>query len=241
MARALVLCSGGLDSVVLIGVAQDGGYVAGEPVQNRVSLLYADYGQRAEMQERKAVVRVAVRLRLGVRTVDLRWLGELGASALTGTGQEALPTEPADDPYPPEWVPARNVVLVACAAAIADAKGFDAIYVGADAQASELFPDHRPEFYEEWNDVLALGAKQDVVVKAPLAERSKVEIVRLAAELGSPVEESWSCYDGGPAHCGQCNSCRKRMAGFRDAGYIDPVDYRPAPEHGYWDGCNQWT
>ena len=60
-------------------------------------------------------------------------------------------------------------------------------------------------------------------IATPLIEMSKADIVRLALEVGAPLESTWSCYRGGPAPCGGCDSCVLRAKGFAEAGVTDPA------------------
>ena len=52
---------------------------------------------------------------------------------------------------------------------------------------------------------------------------TKAEIVALATRLGAPLEHTWSCYLGGDAPCGACDSCILRAKGFAEAGVPDPL------------------
>jgi 7-cyano-7-deazaguanine synthase len=76
--------------------------------------------------------------------------------------------------------------------------------------------------------VAAVGQKRalegdPVDIRTPLIDLTKAEIVRLAIDLGAPVELTWSCYRAGPDPCQACEACQLRARGFADAGFADPV------------------
>jgi len=60
-------------------------------------------------------------------------------------------------------------------------------------------------------------------VETPIILMSKSEIVRLGLDLKAPLEHTWSCYEGGEAPCGRCDSCVLRARGFSEAGVPDPA------------------
>ncbi|MDD1751714.1 MAG: 7-cyano-7-deazaguanine synthase, partial [Methanotrichaceae archaeon] len=53
----------------------------------------------------------------------------------------------------------------------------------------------------------------------------KAEIVTRGTELAAPMHLSWSCYLNGDKQCGECESCKHRRRGFREAGVPDPTEY----------------
>jgi len=104
-----------------------------------------------------------------------------------------------------------------------------AVFVGANAIDYSGYPDCRPEFYAAMETVLRLGSKLGsaygvgIGIEAPIIQLSKAEIVAHAAALGAPLHLTWSCYEGGDAPCGACDSCLLRAAGFAAAGIPDPA------------------
>ena len=62
-------------------------------------------------------------------------------------------------------------------------------------------------------------------LERPFVGMNKGEIVALGAKLGAPLHLTWSCYNGGNAHCGKCATCIERAAAFREAGLPDPTVY----------------
>ncbi|KUO40614.1 MAG: hypothetical protein AVW05_03485 [Hadesarchaea archaeon DG-33] len=73
--------------------------------------------------------------------------------------------------------------------------------------------------------MVSLGTESKLTVKNPLADKTKAEVIRLAVELGVPLELTWSCYLNRELHCGRCESCRNRKRAFEEAGVKDPTIY----------------
>lgn len=226
MKRAVVLLSGGLDSTTSACWALREGYA--------VTALSLDYGQRQQVELERAK---AVASRIGVEHRRVRVdLAGLGGSALTdpaipvpkGRSDEAIGVG-----VPVTYVPARNTLLLALALGLAEVQGATALVIGANAVDYSGYPDCRPAFLDAFealaNVATRAGAEEGVRfrVVAPLLELSKAQIVALAAELGAPLELTWTCYDPAPDErsCGRCDACLLRLKGFAEAGVPDPIPY----------------
>ena len=223
MRRAAVLLSGGMDSATAAAWAQATGFT--------VSALSVDYGQRHRC-ELDAARAVAAQLGIGdhrVVAVDLR---ALGGSALTADLAVPKDREGIGGDLPITYVPARNTVLLAMLTGLAEVVGALDLVIGANVQDFSGYPDCRPEFLRAFAEVATLGtgvgaAGGRFAVHAPLLQLTKAGIVRLAAELGVDLGLTLSCYDPPAAlvHCGRCDACRLRRAGFAEAGVRDPSEY----------------
>lgn len=215
--HCLVICSGGLDSTTAAAHAR---YIDGRsPI-----LLHFRYGCRAESREVEAVRNIASVLEGECVFADLTWLKELGGSRLTDPNAPiAGPIEGAE--YPHEWVPARNLVMIAHAAAFCDAHGIGEMYMGLNLEEGAVYPDNTVEFYERLNGVLPLATLVRPVIKMPLSRMMKWQIVKHAYEIGAPIHLSWSCYRSGPLHCGCCGPCYMRRTAHAMLGICDTVAY----------------
>ena len=219
--RCVVICSGGLDSTTAAAHAY---YKEGR----KVTLLYFRYGCRAELRELNAVKAIASVLDGEYVVADLTWLKALGQSSLTDdTQQIAGPKEGAE--YPHEWVPARNLVMIAHAAAYCDAHSINEIYMGLNLEEGAVYPDNTVEFYERLNAILPLATLVRPVIKMPLARMMKWQIVQYALEIKAPINLSWSCYRSGPLHCGNCGPCFMRRTAHAMLNVPDSIEY--ADEH----------
>ena len=225
-ARHLVILSGGLDSTVCMAVA---GRDSGHPP---VALTF-DYGQRHRTELDRAAA-VAARFRSEHLVVELdasRWGGSALTDATVEVPDAAGPddaAEPNEQAIPVTYVPARNIIFLSVALGVAEARDLDAVYLGVNALDYSGYPDCRPEFVEAFRRVAAVGQKRGVEgrpveIRTPLIELTKAGIVRLGADLGAPLELTWSCYRAGPAPCGRCDACVLRAKGFSDAGLDDPA------------------
>ena len=218
-ARAVVLLSGGMDSVVCATLA----------VRDfEAAALHVSYGQRTESRERLAFTRICDRLGIGKRLLlENRALSLIGGSALTDRKLD-VPAAGADIGHqiPITYVPFRNAHFIAAGVSWAEVLGASKIFIGAVAQDSSGYPDCRPEYYEAFNRVIRVGTRaQDIEIVTPLIGMRKAEIVKLGLELGAPFDLTWSCYSREDRACGACESCVLRLRAFEAAGAADPIQY----------------
>lgn len=222
---AVVLVSGGLDSMVSAALAREAGF--------RVLALSVDYNQRhqVELAAARRVARLLGAERHVVLPLDLR---AFGGSALTD--DIAVPKDGVGEGIPVTYVPARNTIFLSLALGWAEASGARDIYVGVNALDYSGYPDCRPEFIAGFEALAELATKAGVEgapfrIRAPLQMMTKADVVREGARLGLDMGVSWSCYDPAPGglHCGLCDSCRLRHKGFEEAGVPDPTAYAVTP------------
>ncbi|WP_324072742.1 MAG: 7-cyano-7-deazaguanine synthase QueC [Erythrobacter sp.] len=219
---AVVLLSGGLDSMVTAALAKEQGFA--------VHALSVDYGQRHRL-ELESAQRIAARLGLARHTVIALDLRAFGGSALTDAIE--VPKSGVGDDIPVTYVPARNLVFLALTTACAEAAGARDVFIGVNALDYSGYPDCRPEFIASFAETARLGTKAGVegapfTIHAPLQHMTKADIARECARLGLDPAWSWSCYDptaDGMA-CGLCDSCRLRKKGFAEAGIVDSTAYK---------------
>jgi 7-cyano-7-deazaguanine synthase len=220
MAKAVVLLSGGLDSMVTAAIAREQGF--------SVLALTVDYGQRHRV-ELEAAARIAAKLADDHAVVKLD-LTRFGGSALTD--DIAVPKSGVGAGIPVTYVPARNTVLLSLSLAWAEAAGARDLFIGVNALDYSGYPDCRPEFVAAFEKLANLATKAGVEgegfkVHAPLQNMTKADIARESARLGLDAGMSHSCYDpseDGRA-CGLCDACRLRAKGFAEAGLPDPTLY----------------
>lgn len=219
--RAVVLLSGGLDSMVVAGLAKEAGY--------RLYALTIDYNQRhrRELEAARAIATHLGAERHLVLPLDLR---AIGGSALTA--DIAVPKEGVGAEIPVTYVPARNLIFLSLTLAWAEAMGAQDIAIGVNALDYSGYPDCRPEFIASFAETARLATKagaedKPFAIHTPLQFLGKADIARECARLGLKPEMSWSCYDPQPdgRACGLCDSCRLRKAGMAEAGVADGTDY----------------
>ncbi len=234
MKKALVLLSGGLDSATTMAIARADGY--------SVYALSFRYGQRHAV-ELDAARRVAEHLGAEKHLVIDFNLREIGGSALTAAidvpksdGIPSVASAHHTPVIPITYVPARNTIFLSFALGWAEVLEAPDIFIGANAVDYSGYPDCRPEYLRAFEDMANLATRISVEgrirfrINAPLLQMTKADIIRTGAALGVDYGLTWSCYDpqevGLPLQyrpCGQCDSCRFRAKGFREAGMKDPA------------------
>jgi 7-cyano-7-deazaguanine synthase len=215
-----VLCSAGLDSVVLL---------AHEALGGPVLPVYVSVGLAWEGEERLALARVLSHPRFAGRVrepvlleVTVRDLYPPSHWAITGT-------PPAyDTPDEDVYLPGRNVVLISKAAVLCAQRRIGRLAIGP--LAGNPFPDATPEFFTAMSRALSLGLAHEIAIDAPFRELTKSEVILRGVSLDLPLELSLSCMQPeAGTHCGACSKCRERHDGFLAAGLQDPTRYRAAP------------
>jgi 7-cyano-7-deazaguanine synthase len=219
--RAVVLLSGGLDSMVCAGLARETGF--------EVLALTVDYGQRHRVE--LAAAR-AIAAQLADRHIVLPLdLTAFGGSALTS--DLAVPKDEVGAPgIPVTYVPARNTIFLSLALSWAESAGARDLFIGVNALDYSGYPDCRPEFIAAFEALAKRATKAGVegegfAIHAPLLAMTKADIAREAQRLGLDAALSHSCYDPAPdgSHCGHCDACLLRAKGFAEAGIADPTVY----------------
>lgn len=215
--RALVVASGGMDSTVAAAHCKY--------KQMDVELIHFQYGCRAETKEVDAIKNIAAHLDVPVRFQDINVYKPSHSRLFDKDSDIAGGEEGAE--FAHEWVPARNLLMLSYAVAIAEAEGFDYIVLGNNLEESGAYPDNEPEFIHKLNDVLpfAVGANKQVEIIMPVGTMMKHEIVKLGLDVCAPLELTWSCYKHGDKHCGKCGPCYMRKTAFEINNTTEVIEY----------------
>lgn len=215
--RALVVCSGGMDSVVAAVAAQRIGY--------EIELINFQYGSRAETPEVKAIIDVGQHLGVPYHFHAISVYEPSDSPLLQSDSKLAGGEEGAE--FAHEWVPARNLLMLATATAMAEAKGFDTLVLGNNLEEAGAYPDNEPEFIQRFNDLLpfAVGDGKRMQVIMPVGKLMKHEIVALGLQLGAPLHLTWSCYRANHLHCGKCGPCYMRRTAFAINNQSEVIEY----------------
>ena len=236
---AVILLSGGLDSTTVAAYAKD-------RVDSLAAITFR-YGQ-SHAKEVDCAVKIAGIMGIEHRLLDISFLSEIAwYSALTNPERFPVPADRPEDQIghgvPITYVPLRNTIFLALAAAylesnvlhaievegVAAAEVSASVYMAPNALDYSGYPDCRPEFYDKARQTLDLGSKLwteygvPIGVETPIIDLSKAEIAALGTRLGAPLEHTWSCYEGGDVPCGTCDSCILRAKGFAEADIPDPL------------------
>lgn len=223
--RALVLCSGGVDSTTLLAMAVD------RCGSENVVALSISYGQRHE-KELKAARDVARYYHVEQRFLDLAAIFADSSCSLLAHSEKDIPRESyaeqleqADTKLVSTYVPFRNGLFLSSAASMALSLECSVLYYGAhhDDWAGNAYPDCSREFVAAMNNAIREGTGGELHMEAPFVEWSKADIVKKGLELNVPYELTWSCYEGGDKPCGVCATCIDRKRAFELNGSIDPL------------------
>ncbi len=220
--KAIVLLSGGLDSITVLALAKQQGYAC--------YALSFDYGQRHNA-ELEAAAQIASDYQVEDHKIIKLGLGSIGGSALTDEHIAVPDTLQAGIPV--TYVPARNTIFLSFALGWAEVLNLRDIFIGVNAVDYSGYPDCRPEFIKAFQQLANLATKAGVegghfTIHTPLISLSKAEIIKQGVALGVDYQRTVSCYsaDKQVRACGVCDACRIRKAGFFQAGIADPTRYQ---------------
>ncbi|MGH8551146.1 MAG: 7-cyano-7-deazaguanine synthase QueC [Methylococcales bacterium] len=220
--KAVVLLSGGLDSITTLVLALKQGFDC--------HALSFDYGQRHNA-EVDAARNIAEKYQVTEHKIITLGLDTFGGSALTDDSI-AVPDQPSEG-IPLTYVPARNTVFLAYALGWAEVLPARDIFIGVNAIDYSGYPDCRPEYIRAFQAMANLATKaavegRKIRINTPLIHLSKAEIVRTGFDLGVDYAITVSCYaaDAEGRACRVCDACRLRMEGFLSAAIEDPTRYR---------------
>lgn len=223
--KALVLCSGGLDSTTCLALAIE------EHGAENVFALSISYGQK-HTKELEAAKAVTDYYGIPLQTLDLAEIfAGSDCSLLKGSSAE-IPKESYAEQLAETggrpvttYVPFRNGLFLSSAASIALSLGCGVIYYGAHADdaAGNAYPDCSKAFNDAMNTAIYLGSGNQLRVEAPFVQKTKADVVSEGLRLHAPYHLTWSCYEGGAYPCGRCGTCRDRAAAFAANGLADPA------------------
>lgn len=201
MTRSAILLSGGLDSLVSLGLKK-------EELNIELALTF-DYGQKSAAKEIYASSKICKYYKINHRVIKLDFLKDITKTALVSnsdipTGEKLTDSENSAKSV---WVPNRNGLFLNIAAAYADAQDYDNIIIGANKEEGQTFPDNTLDFVNAVNNELQYSTLKKPKIVAPLINCNKNDIVKLALEHKIPLELVMSCYQDTQGHCGICESC----------------------------------
>ena len=228
MKKAVVLLSGGLDSTTVLYIAKSEGY--------DVYALSFDYGQR-HSKEIDCAKQVAKKAGIKEHVIIKTNMNAWGGSALTDESIEVPKGDKNRNEIPITYVPARNMIFLAYAASFAEAIGAQDIFIGVSQVDYSGYVDCRKEFIDAMENAINMGTVcavekgKKIKIHAPLIYMKKSEEIELGVKLGADFSITWTCYEGGDAACGVCDSCLLRLKAFKEAGLEDTIKYAHKKEN----------
>jgi len=200
MTDSLILLSGGLDSLVSLGLTKES--------LNVTLALTFDYGQKSVKYEVSASAKICDYYKINHKVIKLDFLKEITNTSLVANSDLPAGEKPQDfNDSSSVWVPNRNGLFLNIAGAYADSYGFENIVIGANAEEAKTFSDNTKEFIDTVNNEFEYSTTVHPKVVAPLLNYDKIVIVKQALVNNIPLELTMSCYKGGEKHCGMCESC----------------------------------
>ncbi len=224
MKKSIVLFSGGIDSTTAI-------YWALERYEKVFALTF-DYGQRNRI-ELDMAGKVAQKLSVPQKILRVN-LKQIGGSSLTDT-KLSLPQyermEESEEGLPSTYVPFRNGIFLALAAAWAEVVGIKEIVCGFNVIDSPNYPDTRKQFVQAMQEAINLGTKaslspEKIKIIAPFLKMKKSDIIKEGLSLNVDYSFAISCYCGEEIPCQKCSSCVLRQKAWEEVGLQDPLILR---------------
>ncbi|MAG10931.1 hypothetical protein CMI44_01300 [Candidatus Pacearchaeota archaeon] len=234
MKNAVVLVSGGMDSVVLAH------YLKKKEKLDNLLLVFIDYGQQSFEEEKFCVENTVKELGAELKIIDAKWLGKISTSLINKKiDEEKLKGIEKEDEIISWYVPCRNALFLLMGLAIAESEFISkkekyGVYIGIKYEGELQFKDTTPEFVGEMNKLVNFCTQEgNLKFVAPFLEKEKEEVIELAKELEVGLEKTYSCYVGRgfdenkiPIHCGICGSCKARKKAFKFSEIKDPTIYK---------------
>jgi 7-cyano-7-deazaguanine synthase len=219
--KVVVLCSGGMDSVTALYVARRDHEV--------VAALSFDYGAKHNHREIPYAAEHARRFGVRHEVITLGFVNQLFHSDLLQSGGAIPEGHYEAENMKRTVVPFRNAIMLSIACGFAESIGAAGLVIAAHGGDHAIYPDCREDFMRAMGDAMRLGTYAGIALQRPFIALNKAAIAALGAKLGVNFAHTWSCYQGGAAHCGRCGTCVERREAFQQAGLPDPTIYEATP------------
>jgi 7-cyano-7-deazaguanine synthase len=215
--KAVVLLSGGMDSVALLYHARQEHEVVGA--------LSFDYGSKHNHKEIPFASHHCSKFGIPHQTIELGFVERLFKSDLLKSGGDIPDGHYEEENMKATVVPFRNGIMLSIAGGFAESIEAEGLVIAAHSGDHAIYPDCREEFMKSMGDAIRLGTYVEVQLLRPFIAMTKAEIAKRGHELGVDFGQTWSCYKGGDIHCGTCGTCVERREAFGVAGLADPTTY----------------
>ncbi|WP_297193302.1 7-cyano-7-deazaguanine synthase QueC [uncultured Campylobacter sp.] len=225
MKRALCIMSGGMDSTLCAYLAKKEGY--------KIIALHFDYSQRTEKKEKECFDKICELLAVEKSySLNTKFIEQIGANSLTDKSLNIPKNELNKNETPNTYVPFRNGIFLSIAAALAEVEKCEAIFIGVLEEDNSGYADCSKLFIEKAQNFINEGRASSIktVIKTPLINLKKEDVVALAYKENVPLKYTYSCYEREDMACGECDSCLLRLKGFKKAGLKDEIRYAFTPK-----------
>ena len=221
--KAVVVLSGGMDSVTTLALANNQEY-------DCYSLTF-NYGQKS-ISEVDAAIYYSKKYKCIEHKIFNINFSEFSSSALTNNNIAINTNKSSQENIPNTYVPMRNIIFLSIACSWAESIDVNNIFIGANAIDYSGYPDCRENFLESYEKMINLGSKTGADggkfnIFRPLINMKKIDIIKLGHTFNLDYSRTVSCYQAtkdGKA-CGVCESCLFRKRAFIDNGLNDETIY----------------
>lgn len=227
--NAIILCSGGLDSVTCVY------YVKNRLNYDSIKILFFNYNQKSLNEERKASKLCAKSINADFTEISLPELHNLSTSLinLPGKSKNIKKADLKDTSKESKkwYVPSRNLIFLSYASALADSNFIKSsiksdIFLGFKCEGKDSYPDTTKEFLSNINKLLSTSCSYPIKVIAPFIDKDKEDIIVIANKMNVPLEKTFSCYSPeNKKPCGKCLSCALRKQAFYWSNIKDKTLY----------------
>lgn len=213
MKKALIVYSGGMDSTVLL--YQERSIISGA--------VHFSYGSKHNQRELEFARKNCEALGIPLSEINLDFIPRLFRSALLKNSHDEIPLGHYEDPSMKKTVvPFRNGIMLSIACGIAESNQMDKILIANHKGDHAIYPDCREDFITFMRSAMISGTYNNIELSAPYTLKSKREIALIGRMIGIDFRNTYSCYQGGEIHCGECGTCverREALEGFDNTDY----------------------
>jgi len=215
--KALVVLSGGLDSSVVLAQAVNN--------YDNVCCLSFWYGSKHNDREWMSAQQLAEYYNVSIVRMRLDFISDHFKSDLLLSGGDIPQGHYEDESMKRTVVPFRNGIMLSIAAGYAESIDADCILIGNHFGDHAIYPDCRIDFINPMVEAIKKGTEKNIELISPFCHLNKAQIIHIGMSLATPLHLTYSCYNGGHIHCGQCGTCFERKGAFRFADIEDPTNY----------------
>ncbi len=212
--KAIILLSGGIDSTATLVSAINEGY--------ECYAISFDYNQKHKI-ELEYAKKIAKKYNVKEHKIIKLNLDILAKSSLLSGSNEVPKYKNINElpnNIPVTYVPARNTLFLAYALSWAESINANNIFIGANKDDFQGYPDCRPDFYKKFEELANIGTSfvektEKIEIITPFINSTKEEIILFGLKNNIDFSETFTCYepiDGKP--CGKCYSCIVRQNAF---------------------------
>lgn len=209
-----VLVSGGLDSAILVA----------EEARRRPTVhpLYVRFGlawEDVELSHLRRFLEAVAGPTLQPLSVLEMPIRDVYGEHWSVTGRDVPDEHSADEAV---YLPGRNALLLVKALVWCHLRGVPAVAMAP--LESNPFPDATEGFFTRFAGAVNEGVGGNIRVILPYRGLHKTDVLQRGR--GMPLGWTFSCLRPvSMRHCGRCNKCAERRAGFAAAHLPDPTDY----------------